>query len=243
MKKSKILLIAASAILFSSASFATHHKHAAPKSKPGLKDGFYLGVRAGYDNYTARDNLSYTDLEGEVFSINPVLSPIGWAGGVFLGYGKYLGNRLYLGGEANFNATGAQSSYALTALTMSGSGGLDTNSLKTTVSANNNYGLAILPGIKVNNNSLVYARIGYTWSLIKTQEIFTTIGPSTITFNKSKVVGGLTYGLGLEMFLVGNLSLRADYTYTSFNHVTSPIGSRFSPTDNQFMLGVACHLA
>ena len=92
-----------------------------------LKDGWYLGAQAGYDSYRIRNSTSFPG----TFAASTVTAANGWLGGLFLGYGQYMTNMFYLGGEIFGNVSGAQQSNSFAFLT-------STVTYKTTV--NGNYG-------------------------------------------------------------------------------------------------------
>ncbi len=195
----------------------------------GFKDGFYIGIEGGADSYRARDNITASS-GGNNFSSNAQLHPIGFVGGAFLGYGHLVNDYLYLGGELFALASEAQSTYAVS-----------TNSVEyvSQFNANASYGIALHPGIKVNNNSLAYLRIGYTKTRFKTQESLTFTTTTRATNSRWK--GGTVYGLGLETAIYNGVSLRGEYTYTKYQSFRTPLSTTFTVSDNQFLAGVLYH--
>lgn len=99
------------------------------------------------------------------------------------------------------------------------------------------WGVSLLPGYAVADNSKVYARLGYANAHIK----FTGTNPSTAadspdyTNNKSGVEMGLGYLLGLPH----NLGVRAEYDYVYYGEIMYPTAD-FSGTyaSNEFRLGL-----
>lgn len=241
-KQFKLALLSASMLLIAStASFADGnykgesykgYKDMPCPQLPRLKDGFYLGAQVGYDSYRARVNTT-TTLGADVVSINPPINAVGFVGGLLAGYGQYVNEMFYLGGEVFVNDSGAESSTNVTV------NGLTATSK---VTANLGYGVSLLPGYKLNDESLLYIRLGYNWSQMKIQGSSPTGGSAS----RTNTVGGFNYGLGLESLIYQNWSVRTEYThtnYSSFSASTANIATTVSPADNQFMLALIYHFA
>jgi outer membrane immunogenic protein len=226
--------VLAASVLLTSSVFAAHnykgeagYKDVAPcpPAERGLQSGFYVGAQAGYDFYSVRKNIS---LDGGVFTSNPTIAATGAIGGLFLGYGQYFNDMWYLGIEGAGNATGASNSWSATSAA---------GTVNTKYSASSSWNLAVLPGLKLNVNSLLYVRLGYAWDRVKGQ-----ITTPTTSGSKSQWSNGFMYGLGLESVLSGNWSLRTEYNHTS-NNSFNTTHVKFSPADNQVLLGVVYHFA
>lgn len=244
MKKISCLSVISLAVLLGSNSFAAHvdYKAEGCKSEPipvaipvispvGLKDGFYAGVGLGYDSYRVRQGLTVADTGGPT-SFNPQLSATGWNGSLFGGYGQYY-NRFYIAGEMFVNTSNASAGYAISSAA---------DLFRTSVDVRSSYGIAILPGFKVNNSTLLYGKLGFTRTQFKTQErdvtpVNANRGPTNAWGN------GLNYGLGLETAVYPCVSMRGEYTYTTYGAFTSHVGTKFSPSNNQFVLSAIYHFA
>jgi len=98
-----------------------------------------------------------------------------------------------------------------------------------------------LPGMKLNDTSLGYVRLGWNWANLKSKESMTG-GASA---NKSNTSNGFVWGVGVETLLVDNWSVRTEYSHTYYSNFTSggAFATKFSPSDNQFMVGVLYHFA
>ena len=170
MRKPKLSLLAvsvsvASLLLASTASFAGEKHHYKENYKGEalppcpvelmIKDGLYVGLQAGYDSYRVVDDAVFT---GPVIAaaIDPRLAVTGAVGGLFIGYGKYFDQyyNAYLGLEIFGNWSGAHSSSDLTVATVT-----DTLSYNTSVKVKDNYGIDVIPGIKINNGFIVLCKI------------------------------------------------------------------------------------
>ncbi len=99
------------------------------------------------------------------------------------------------------------------------------------------WGVSLLPGIKLNDQSLLYGRIGYVRTYLKSVEKGVISGSATDTDWEN----GADLGIGLETLLMGNFSLRAEYNHIFYNAFTTPLSTRISPANNQFVLGLIYH--
>jgi outer membrane immunogenic protein len=238
-------VLAAAVLLASSSAFAASYKgegnykgeamaQPCPPAQT-LLGGFYVGGQLGYDSYRVRQNVGPTisSPAGTFLSANPAIALNGFVGGLFLGYGQYFDN-FYLGAEALGNWNGSTQNWSTTVGSLS-----YTN--KTQV--NGTWGLSLLPGVKLNDATLGYLRLGYDWTNFKTNESQssgTGPAPTTTSVSKSNSSGGFNYGLGVETLLTGNWSVRTEFTHTNYNSFNSAFTS-FNPSNNQFMLGLLYH--
>jgi len=210
-----------------------------------LKDGFYVGVQGGYDMYRLKEDVNLEDTDEDELETNPKLNANGWVGGAFLGYGKYWDN-FYLGAEIFANASGAKSDMDTTLETSDG----DILDLDTDIKVKSEYGISLLPGIKVNDDTLFYVRLGYNWARVDVDtDVETNVGGFVVGGggdDDSETVHGFNYGVGIETLLVDNFSLRAEYTYTKYNDTDSgddSVDNDLKISDNQFMLGLIYHFS
>lgn len=210
-----------------------------------LHDGFYVGAQVGYDSYRVRVNSTLTDPAiPATITANPVYSVNGWVGGLFAGYGMYFNNLYYLAAEIFGNGSGASQSETITATTA-----LGTDTFNGKFSVSGSYGISLLPGIKLNNATLLYIRLGWNRANLKGQGTFTsTAGGGSVSGSNSSWQSGFNYGIGMESLVYQNFSLRAEYTHTNYgsfsSSATNAFGTQsvtFKPSDNQFMLGLIYH--
>ena len=194
-----------------------------------LTDGFYVGFQGGYDSYKIRENLilptSYATTG------NTLVDGPGWVGGLFFGYGRYIKTHFYLGAEINVNDSGVNANFLQTS---------NAGYYKFNLIARGSYGISLLPGVKLTDNTLGYLRVGYSWVNLRTQES-TADGATLNAINKSHTSQGLSYGLGLETLVYPNWALRAEYTHFNYSSFSSGMGTTFHPSDNQYMLGILYH--
>lgn len=204
-----------------------------------LKDGFYVGAQLGYDMYRIHNDVEFFDFDGDAFSVDSKNNANGWAGGLFVGYGKYW-DAFYLGGEIFANASGAKSDWDADFITEEG----DVFDIDADLKVKSEYGISLLPGYKVNNNSLFYLRVGYNWAKVDADVDASANVPFGIvdgSDDDSQTLHGWSGGLGIETLIMDNFSVRTEYTYTKYNNGSDD--SLDNVTDNQFMLGLLYHFA
>lgn len=209
-----------------------------------LKDGFYFGAAAGYDTYRIVSDVDFlsTVFNNTAFESDPRLSANGPVGGAFMGLGHYFSSfyNTYLGFEIFGNGSGAGTDSELLVYSSLAS---SVTKYSSDMQVKSNYGLSLLPGIKLNNATLFYVRLGYNWTNIDVNEyvfvnkIFVANSIYDVTSS------GFNYGLGIETAVVPNVSLRGEYTHTDYSNFSTYVGSKVSPADNQFMLGLILHFA
>lgn len=195
-----------------------------PCAPDHLKDGLYIGAGIGYDAYRERQSFALTDTAGFVDDANPTIGAKGVLGEIFAGYGRYF-NWFYIGGELGANYSGANTSFGI-------------NDYRSSFQTRESYKLALLPGVKLSETTLLYARLGYVRTLFAAQERGTPQG----VVNTSDWGNGYGFGVGFESLLYKNLSLRGEYTYTTYSTFSSAIDTRFLPTNNQFIFSLIYHI-
>ncbi len=186
--------------------------------------GFYVGAGATRDT---ADFSTKASIPG--YSASNDASGTGFGGNLFAGYGYTFCNGFYLGSEVFGSMTSLEHK---TTTSVSGF----SNTAK--IDVKNSYGLSVLPGYMITNNTLAYARVGYVRSKL---EISNSGFPSD-KFN----LNGVQYGLGLQTALMNNLSLRGEYTYTNYQSesrsYTNNAGTgtaRLNPSTDQFGVSLA----
>lgn len=195
---------------------------------PMLLDGFYVGAQVGYDSYRLRHSFNNATVgSSTVGSLN------GWMGGLFLGYGRYLTNLFYLGGELNGNYNGTE--YA----THSRYDNVSGNSVSVNSKVKGTWGLSLLPGLMLNNASLGYLRLGYNWTQFQSNASG-TLASVAFSGSNNSTEGGFVFGLGLETLLYQNWSVRTEFDHTWYSSYNINNAS-VSPAGNEFTLGLLYH--
>jgi len=246
---SSAVLLAATTACFAGSYKGENYKGEAMPPCPTpltIKDGFYLGAQLGYDSYRTRNSMSASTAD-ETFNTNPALAATGWVGGLFGGYGQYFNEMYYLAGELFLNTSGASTSTTSSHTDI----GVGTDSLYTKTSVNGSWGVSLLPGIKLNDASLLYIRLGYEQARIKGQGSVAFNSVNLASFSKNSWRGGFNYGVGLESTFYPSWSVRTEFNHTNYgsfsNNVTvagaGTASANYSPSDNQFMVGLNYHFA
>lgn len=224
-----------------------------PTCPVSLMDGFYVGLGLGYDNYRVRQNfdLSETGLGTPFLNGNPPISVNGWTPQLFLGYGKNMSDAFYLGAEVFIDTSNAEASYNVSDTTFNYSSKIE---------AELGYGVALLPGIKLNCTTLGYLRLGYNWVRMEYKQNMTDNNLDTRgSSSNTDTVHGFSYGIGMETLLNCNWSLRGEYIHTNYSSShsglsvigsqglapppTTILDSSYDPSDNQYMLSLIFHFA
>lgn len=256
-----LAIITTALLATSTASFAKHHKgqasykgkvsykgEASYKGEPMpapcpqpliLRDGFYVGAEALYDSYRSRVT-TVASVAGVAASAVHVIASNGWGGGIFGGYGMYFNNLYYLAGEVFVNGTSATQSVSRTTT----DAGVET-SINNQINVEATWGISVLPGLKLNDSSLGYIRLGYEQAKIRSQHFAITTVTVPITdanYNNNQWQNGFEYGVGIETAVYRNLSVRGEYDHTSFSNNRSSLVS-VNTSDNQFNLGLIYHFA
>ena len=102
------------------------------------------------------------------------------------------------------------------------------------------YGLSLLPGYRLNDSNLVFARLG--WELAKFKRTGTVAVASNLGPNFNKYLNGFRVGLGYETALTHRLSLNAEYDYTLYEKFANSQGTgrfNYTPQSSQFLIGLA----
>lgn len=212
-----------------------------------LYDGLYVGGQVGFDFAFIKSNFAgVADTIGDFFVDNHSKAVTGFIGGGFVGYGRTFDNLLYLGVE--FFGNGANATETDNSAVIAGDTG-DILGFTESVSVKGNYGISFLPGIKLNDSTLAYARLGYHWGRVSVDEsvIFsdtpTGLPRTVIPFNYSSTRGGFNYGLGIETAIVRNFSVRGEVNHTDYRSFNTNIGTNIKVLDNQAMVGLIYHFA
>ena len=239
---------AASLLMVSTAGIAAHKSHKAqhenykaetnykaeapPCPQPlYLRDGFYLGIGVGYDSYRIHQTTDLSETDIEILLLNLLQQPLtvlallaGWV--KYFGYGHFW-DTLYLALEINANTSNADSTFSYN--------DSEGNSVDSHAKARGSYGIALLPGIKLNDSSLLYFRLGYLRTNFKANGDATIVDEDTgvsnhVSASTNKWRNGFQWGPGIQTAIAENVSIRGEFTHTSYNSKTAS-GSITTDTD------------
>jgi opacity protein-like surface antigen len=207
-----------------------------------LKEGLYVGAAAGIDSYRTAYDVDFVTPEGVLISADPKMSDFGGVIGAFVGYGRYFDykrlHNLYLGLEVFANGSSAQTDAELKTVADT----VPRVEVEIAPRAQSNWGISVLPGIRLNLNTLFYVRLGYGWANLSVDESV-LVGPTEIEdHNKAITRGGFNYGLGVEAAFYDRWTARAEMNHTDYNDFDTRLGSKLKMADTQFMLGMIYHI-
>lgn len=168
----------------------------------------------------------------------------------YIGYGWWMQDRFYLGGEFFGSVTAndgnryvdIESRIPLPFVTA-----VNKQITSSRWSVLYNLGVSFVPGIKVNKTTELYARVGYEGAKFKLAEAssvspisFITPFANTIpTHRYSKIKSGVQLGLGLEEMLTEHLSIRAEYDWNQYSTIHTTATGGFLQTGNFGQLATA----
>lgn len=206
---------------------------ALPLSSFAWGTGIYVGAGIAADT-TNYDIISYPQKTGDFNVINRVqLGAQGVMGDIFGGV-SWHDNWFYLAGELNGNLSSAGSD-------TSNEEKLHNAYSITTYKINESWGIGILPGIILPQDTLFYARAGYVDGHFKETTSDTSLA------NNSTWLNGLRLGLGIDKRVYNNWDLRLEYSHISYEQESSTVylpASSFTkktditPDSNQVELGL-----
>jgi len=175
--------------------------------------GLYAGAGVKYTNSADKLNIKTDNLNVTVFAENP-----GFAGNLFLGYGRVLTNSFYLGGEA-YGDVG----YRKQAVSAK------RNNADLTIKTKYQLGLMAKLGYVVTPQTLVYAGLGAENAKFDL---------ATEKYNK----WAFAPSVGMDLALNSNLQVGARYTYANYRDIELG-NATYKPARNTFGLNVTYRFA
>lgn len=199
-----------------------------PCKVPTLLDGWYIGAQAGYGSYRVRNNINFFD-GAPLYAMDVVNAGSNWSVGGVIGYGKMLSQLFYLGGELSIVANTMEHTL------YSNFGIVYTNQY----SSGPTYGLSLLPGIRLTNETLTYLRFGYNRVKFNSTETIVPLTP----VNVSKNLNGFVIGIGMETLITGNYSVRGEFDHVFFSSYNTAgyYNTAVSPAYNGYALTFIYH--
>ncbi len=200
----------------------------------GWSCGPYVGAGLGIDTADFKETAYVSQPRNFEVTNKTQLAAQGALGDIFAGYGIH-NSVFYIAGELNFSASTAKSH-------ISNVETLHNATANTTIRINHNWGIGILPGILLPQNTILYGRLGYVRGRlhIHTSDI------SLASIHSTRA--GARIGVGLEKYICRNFSLRAEYSHIGYRHRTGRTfdansattkKAKLFPHTNQFELGLS----
>ncbi len=183
--------------------------------------GFYIGLQGGYS--VTRVDIEVADAGG---TVSDDLDIDGFTGGLYGGYSGVTG-RLFGGLEAEASLSAAEYDTAL--------GGFRYEARQ-----NWTLGASALVGVLARDDILVYGRLGYVAANFEE----TLSGPG-FRLSGDETLDGLRVGGGVDVAVNERTSVRAEYTFTDYEDLTSgdaDASTRVGPMEHLFRIGVAFRL-
>lgn len=163
----------------------------------------YAGAALGSDTIDFKQHAHFivpTHLDG---TDKTHLSGTGIFGSLFAGY-AITRNSFYVASEINGNLSSAS-------FKSSNAEAYHSNVSKTRYKMNDTFGISVLPGYLLSDNTLFYARAGYSNAQFKITGNDASLGHSNHRKN------GFRYGLGIKQALSQRVALRMDYSRINYN--------------------------
>lgn len=226
------------AFMFPMVSYASENTTTTlARALPTLKDGYYVAVFVGYDNYQMQDKILYANTASDYrVEANPTLAVTGVAGNLTIGYGKYLGvlRKYYLGLELALTGSGADNDFQIIIPEMS-------FQMDTDIVVEASFGAALITGFRWNDATLVYLKLGYSGTLISIDETVRKLNDYSsvsVEYDTDNTSHGYLYGVGIDSMFNDQFSLRVEYTHASYRSFYADLHTKVVPQDNQFLLGL-----
>ncbi len=193
-----------------------------PKS---FMSGFYVGAGGGYEGFQIEQKPWEFDERFGRFNTHAN----GGNARMFGGYGYYNRN-FYLGGEVFFGTSWAEGSNSLRTPGLQYYGDF---------SAGNSYGASLLPGYKVLDSTLAFARLGIVKTDFTVKDTAGGINSSSSNWTK-----GFNTGVGVELPLYKGISARLEYDYINYSTFNNNgiNGSNNAPSDNRATVDLIYHI-
>jgi opacity protein-like surface antigen len=205
-------------------------------------DGFNSGIGSACSWFTIKERLNASVPSATIFKTKTFINPSGVSGNAFVGYGKTLRGKYYLGSEMFVNLINASQEIHNVLSGPDGDLVFSTN-----VRIGKNWGINFLPGYKLNPKTLFYTRWGCVWTFFQERQNASFNGRSFFDTGVNKYVLGASFGFGLMKIISKNISLRLDYNYAYYGSIFNDhwlpfsawtVESHLSPSSNQLALTV-----
>jgi len=200
--------------------------------------GFYAGGQLNHEELASRAFGQHRDSGGGPYAFNADFGNHGAGAGVFAGYNWALNRNWYLGVELSAETSSA--AWYQNRDSGGGTGGRDFS-----VAKKGGYAASARLGYELANGTLIYGRLG----TVRTK--FNTTwekGANTSAWvDRDDKLSGTRVGVGMELPVARNTSLRFDYSYTVYDRYgftttqTNYDVMNFDNKENQFRMGVAVH--
>lgn len=139
-----------------------------------------------------------------------------------IGYNSVLSNGMFLGAEANYNATGIDETV------------IDEVGNKVDLGKESSYGIRGKLGAALNDDVALYGIVGY-----QSTEFDITAADEDSSTSEENDHTGISYGIGVTYAIQSNLLLTAEAIQTDYDDKTYFEGSDVEADETQFGVGLA----
>jgi len=230
----KKIAIVALCFTLSNVSYAgTMGSMAVCDNKP--KENFYAGVGIGGTFNSDTSKVTSVPNNNATSVTN---SPSQTVGNVYIGYGHTFMDKLFLGIEANTYFPGHTDNFTNPGVS---NAAVSKNYYSEQYTFKDYLGLDLLPGLRFNPNTLIYARTGLSFRDINISQNSTATPSSDSFYNAGHSMGG-RFGAGVAYGLSKNIGIAVDYFYTyypTFGSYWSIYNLQFNMTSNQNYVGAS----
>jgi len=241
----------ASAVLTAAAglAYANGGTYAPEPVVAGPVHNCYVGVAVSrdfahfkFDN--SNDPAEFTFTNGGV--TNAVLSSQtidfgndGWNGELYVGYGATFQDHYYLAAEIFGNISSVKANFDGT---LTNAAGTSSVGFTSDVKLRYEYGIDLVPGVKVSDSTMLFGKIGWIRGKFKSEASGFVNIPGVInvvsgTFETNHTSNGIQLGIGLETMITNNCSAKIEYDW---NRYSNTFGVSH-PTVDEAKFGVAYH--
>lgn len=175
--------------------------------------GFYLGAGGGPEGASFTQKSHVTRFNTFNVRDKEHFAGTGGFATILGGYG-WMNKQFALAGEINANVSSVE-------YTLSNKEFIHQTFSNTWFTIKRSFGISILPGFLISENTVIYGRIGYANGRLKIAESDPTI--QSMTKNRS----GLRYGIGIRHEFKPRWVFMMDYSQINYNSVTSHVYEPF----------------
>lgn len=184
---------------------------------------WYLSADAGI--FQGLYQVKYNDLTDLIpQNINQSIQQLGYTAGLGVGYQKQLCENYLIGLEfsAHYDSNSAYF----------GVGGASTG-FSEKLYIQNNEDLSLIPGLLLNNDLLVYGRVGLSYANVRSELTSPSGFNAQLTnWNQHQNVWGGVLGLGLRKFFNPHFSIYSEFNYHDYGTVSFSNFQNFTATYN-----------
>lgn len=175
---------------------------------------YYVGTQLGYHDNSFDFNFSGPSQNADASS-----SSDGLSGGFFAGVKLNVNEQVFVAPEVNISETNASGSFL---------SDFD-------IEAKLSYGIGVLFGISISDETSIYSRLGY-------QRMDYELIEKSLQISEQETFDGFRYGAGVETDISSSVAMRLEWSqtsYTSSEYSDNSGTASLEPTENLFQIGLS----